>query len=85
MEIWSEPVSLVQRHPAVPTGDGKFFQECGFEILINKAVEILFSRSKHIPTDEIILKINDITIKFFEKMVKFLGVIFDHGLTCAAD
>ena len=53
--------------------------------MINKAVERLFSRSKHIPTDLILLKINDVTIKFIEKTVKFLGVIFDHGLTWAAD
>ena len=45
-------------------------------------VAILFSRSKHIPTD-VILKINDVTIKF-EKTVKFLGVIFNQGLTWAA-
>ena len=55
----------------------KFSEEWGFKISINKAVEILFSRSKHIPTDEVILKINDVTIKLFEKTVKFLGVIFD--------
>ena len=85
VEIWSEPVSLVQRHPAVPSGDGKIPRRMGFKISINKAVERLFSRSKHIPTDEILLKINDVTIKFIEKTVKFLGVIFDHGLIWAAD
>ena len=72
----------IQRYPAETT---QFFEEWGFKISINKAVEILFSRSKHITTDEIILKINDVTMKFFERMVKFLGVIFDQGLTWAAD
>ena len=52
-----------------------FFGEWDFKISVNKMVAILFSRSKHIPTD-VILKINDLTIKF-EKMVKFLGVFFD--------
>ena len=57
----------------------KFFEEWGFKISVNKTVAILFSRSKHIPTD-VILKINDVTIKF-EKTVNFLGIIFDQGLT----
>ena len=60
----------------------KFFEEWGFKISVNKTVAILFSRSKHIPTD-VILNINDVTIKF-EKTVKFLGIIFDQNLTWAA-
>ena len=68
----------IQRYPAETA---KFLKEWGFKISINKAVEILFSRSKHISTDEIIMKINDVTTKFFEKMVKVLGVFFDQGLT----
>ena len=72
----------IRRYPAETA---KFFEELGFKISINKAVEILFSRSKHIATDEVILKINDVTIKFFEKTVKFLGFMFDQGLTWAAD
>ena len=72
----------IQRYPAETA---KFFEEWGFKISIDRAVEILFSRSKHILTAEVILKINDVTIKFFEKTVKFLGVIFDQGLTWAAD
>ena len=64
------------------TETSKFFEEWGFKTSIKKTVAILFSRSMHIPTDAI-LKISDVTIKF-EKMVKFLGVIFDQGLTWAA-
>ena len=64
------------------TETATFFEEWGFKISVNKTVAILFTRSKHIPTD-VILKINDVTIKF-EKMVKFLGVIFNLGLTWAA-
>ena len=61
------------------TETATFFEEWCFKISINKTVAILFSGSKHIPTD-VILKINDVAIKF-EKTVKFLGVIFDQGLT----
>ena len=64
------------------TETAKFFEEWGFKIAVNKTVAILFTRSKHIPTD-VILKINDVTIKI-EKTVKFLGVIFDQGFTWAA-
>ena len=64
------------------TETAKFFEEWGFKMSFNKTVAILFTRSKHIPTD-VILKINDVTIKI-EKTVKFLGVIFDQGLTWAA-
>ena len=60
----------------------KCFEEWGFKISVNKTVAILFSRSKHISTDGI-LKINDVSIKL-EKVVKFLGVIFDQCLTWAA-
>ena len=59
----------------------KFYEEWGFKISVNKTVAILFSRSKHIPTD-VILKINDVTI-ICEKTVKYLDVIFDQGLTWA--
>ena len=45
------------------TETAKFFEEWGFKISVNKTVAILFSRSKHIPTD-VFLKINDVTIKF---------------------
>ena len=62
------------------TETAKFFEECDVKISMNKTVAILFSRSKQIQTDEVILKINDVTIKF-EKTVKFFGVIFDQGLT----
>ena len=64
------------------TETAKFFEEWGFKISVNKTVAILFFRSKHIPTD-VMLKINDVTIEF-EKTVKFLGAIFDQGLTWAA-
>ena len=64
------------------TETAKFFEEWGFKIAINKTVAILFSRSKHILTD-VILKINDVTIKF-EKTATFFGVIFDQGLAWAA-
>ena len=33
VEIWSETVSLVQRHPAVPSGDGKILQRMGLQDL----------------------------------------------------
>ena len=33
VEIWSEPVSLVQRHPAVPSGDGKILRRMGLQDL----------------------------------------------------
>ena len=86
--MWKSGPSLsalstdIQRYPAETA---KFFEEWGFKISINKAAEILFSRSKHIPTYEIIMKFNDDTIKFFEKTVKFIGVISDQSLTWAAD
>ena len=41
------------------TETAKFFEECDFKISINKTVAILFSRSKQIQTNEVILKIND--------------------------
>ena len=65
-----------------PTETAKFFEEWGFKISVNQTVAILFTRSKHIPTD-VILNINDVTIKI-EKTVKFLGIIFYQGLTWAA-
>ena len=86
--MWKSGPSLsalprdIQRYPAETA---TFSEEWGFKISINKAVEIPLSRSQQTPTDEIILQINDVTIKFFEKMVKFLGVIFDQGLTWAAE
>ena len=88
VSMWKSGSSLsalsrdIQRYPAETA---KFVKEWGFKISINRAVEILFSRSKHIPTNEIILQINDVTIKIFEKTVKFIGVMFDQGLTWAAD
>ena len=62
-----------QRYLTVTT---KFFEEWGFKISVNKTVAISFSRSKQNPTDDVIIKINDVAIKF-KKIVKFLGVIFD--------
>ena len=40
------------------TETAKYFEEWGFKISINKTVAILFSRSIHIPTDEVILKVD---------------------------
>ena len=37
MEIWSEPVSLVQRHPAVPSGDDKILRRMEFQDLDQQA------------------------------------------------
>ena len=80
VEVWTEPVSLIDVQQYI-TETAKLL-EWGFRILVIKTVVILFSWCKHIPTDEVIL-INDVTIKF-EKTVKFLGVIFNQGLTWAA-
>ena len=41
------------------------------------------SHDHRIPTDDVIIKINDVTIKL-GKTVKFLGVIVDQGLALAA-
>ena len=92
LALFADDSSMWKSGPNIPalsrdvqqylTEMAKFFEEWGFKISVNKTVAILFSRSKHIPTD-IILKINDVTIKF-EKNVKFIGVIFDQGLTWAA-
>ena len=46
----------------IPNEDGKIFiEEWGFKFSVKKTVAILFTRSKHIPTD-VTLKINDFTI-----------------------
>ena len=55
------------------TERGKFFEEWWFKISVNKTDAIIFTRSKPIPADDVILKITDFMIKL-EKTVKCLQV-----------
>ena len=45
VEVWTEPVSLVQRRPAVPNEDGKILRRMGLQDLGQQAVAVLFSQS----------------------------------------